>query len=275
MSDLQERGHEDWLDDVAVYALGSMPMQDAERVRSHMATCSICRREYALLRPTVDALAESAEACEPGGGAVTVSPVLKARIMRTVRAEAPAQKSTPKTERSAARTAVATRERPVLWPAYLVAAACLAIALISSISDIMLSGQLKQSQSELAQLRTRTNALASELADRQAAISDLLSSSAKRYPVNDGEVVRNGSRLYIAMYDLPSPPRGHVYQAWTLAKGSKTMTPSLTFVPDSHGVAVVPLPADASATAVVAVSVEPEGGSKQPTTKPLVVVPLD
>ena len=74
VSDLQERGHEDWLDDVAVYALGAMPMQDAQRVRAHIATCEICRREYALLQPAVGALAESAEACTPGSGPVVASP---------------------------------------------------------------------------------------------------------------------------------------------------------------------------------------------------------
>jgi anti-sigma-K factor RskA len=274
VSDVQERGHEEWLDDVAVYALGSMTMQDAQRVRAHIATCQICRREYALLAPAVGALAESAEAYTPGNGPIVASPELKARIMRTVRPERPVAPSAPQPDAPVRRSA-ARRERPVLWPVYLVAAACLAIALISSISDVMLSGQLKQSQTELAQLRSRTNALASALADRQAAISDLLSSGAKHYPVDNGEVVRSGSRLYIAMYDLATPPRGHVYQAWTLPKGSKTMAPSLTFVPDSHGVAFVSLPAGASDTSAVAVSLEPEGGSKQPTTKPLIVVPLD
>ena len=271
MSDLQARGHEDWLDDVAVYALGAMPMQDAQRVRAHIATCEICRREYALLQPAVGALAESAEACTPGSGPIVASPELKARIMRTVRPARPA----PASQAAPVRRSVAPRERPILWPVYLVAAACLAIALISSISDIMLSGQLKQSQAELAQIRSRTNALASALADRQAAISDLLAAGAKHYPVDNGEVVRSGSRLYIAMYDLAAPPRGHVYQAWTLPKGSKTMAPSLTFVPDAHGVAFVSLPAGAPETSAVAVSLEPEGGSKQPTTKPLIVVPLD
>jgi len=76
------------------------------------------------------------------------------------------------------------------------------------------------------------------------------------------------------MRDLPPPPRGKVYQAWTLPKGSKDMAPSVTFEPDSQGVAIVALPADARITTAVAVSVEPEGGSKQPTSKPVLVVPL-
>jgi anti-sigma-K factor RskA len=77
------------------------------------------------------------------------------------------------------------------------------------------------------------------------------------------------------MHDLPALPAGKVYQAWTLPKGSKTMAPSVTFVPDARGVAVVSVPADARVTNVVAVSIEPEGGSKAPTSKPVLVVPLN
>jgi hypothetical protein len=62
----------------------------------------------------------------------------------------------------------------------------------------------------------------------------------------------------------PALPKGHVYQAWTAAKGSATMQPSVTFTPNADGVAVVALPVDATRVGTVAVSVEPEGGSKAP-----------
>ncbi len=166
-------------------------------------------------------------------------------------------------------------EHAPVWPAYMVAAACLAIALGTSIYDVSVLGQLKQTQTQLAQLRQRASGLARNLVGEQTTMSDLLGDDAKRYPVTDGEVVQRGGRLYIAMHGLANPPAGKVYQAWTLPKGSKTMAPSVTFVPDAHGVAVVALPVNARLTTAVAVSVEPEGGSKQPTTKPLIVVSLD
>jgi anti-sigma-K factor RskA len=65
-----------------------------------------------------------------------------------------------------------------------------------------------------------------------------------------------------------------VYQAWTLAPGAKTVSPSLTFVPDRNGFVVVSLPQSVGDVSAVAVSVEPTGGSKAPTTKPLFVQPL-
>ncbi len=238
----------DMLDEVAVYALGAMPAAQAARVRDHIAACEECAREYALLQPVVGAVAAA-------GPAATPSPLLKARVMRSVRAET----RTP---------------RPPVWPAYLVAAACFAIAIVSSVWNVALIGQLKQTQSELARVSDKSTTLARNLADERATVSDLVGAQGKHYPAGDDEVVTHGSRLYVAMRSLPDPPKGKVYQAWTLAKGAKKMSPSLTFVPDSHGVAVISLPADAQNTAAVAVSVEPEGGSKQPTSKPVLLVPL-
>ncbi|HVA34067.1 MAG TPA: anti-sigma factor [Candidatus Baltobacteraceae bacterium] len=167
-----------------------------------------------------------------------------------------------------------TQDRPPVWPAYLVAAACLAIAILSSIVDLALTGQLKQTQNRLAAQTQHSNVLSRNLAETRTTLSDLLSTDSKRYVIGNGEIVTRGSHLYIAMHDLGEPPRGKVYQAWTLAKGARKVAPSLTFVPDARGVAVVALPVDARSTVAIAVSIEPEGGSRQPTAKPIVIVPL-
>jgi hypothetical protein len=90
-----------------------------------------------------------------------------------------------------------------------------------------------------------------------------------------GEIVKSNNRLYITMHDMAAPPAGKVYQAWTQPKGSKTMVPQPTFVPDKRGVVVVTLSADASKTHAVAVSIEPPGGSKAPTTSPIVLELLE
>jgi hypothetical protein len=159
-----------------------------------------------------------------------------------------------------------------VWPVYLVAAVCFAIALISSIANISLLGQVKQQQRELANLSERSTALARSLADQRTALFDMLDSHARHYAIGNGEVVTRDSRIDLALHELPEPPRGRVYQVWTLPKGSTKLVPSPTFLPDARGVALVIVPADARATAEVAVTMEPEGGSKEPTTKPLISV---
>ena len=111
-------------------------------------------------------------------------------------------------------------------------------------------------------------------AEQSQTIADLTASNASRYRFGNGEVLAHGPRLYLAMRALPAPPPGKVYQAWTLPKGSKKMAPSLTFRPSPGGLTVIRLPESAERVSAVAVSVEPEGGSKQPTSTPIAVTPL-
>jgi anti-sigma-K factor RskA len=263
MNDRRDPPH-DMLDDVAVYALGALPPADARRVREHLTSCAVCAQEYARLKSAAALIGLSAETA--GDARDCPSTLLKPRIMAKVRSQ--------KSNAAAPSPPLPSTRRIPAWPAYLVAAACVAIAIVSSMWNVALTGQLKQAQLDLARATQRSSSLTRTLADERSTMSDLLGTGAKHYVQSNGEVVTRGSRAYIAMHDLLPPPRGKVYQAWTLPKGSSKMVPSLTFVPDAHGVAVIALPPDARTTAVVAVSVEPEGGSKQPTTKPILVVPL-
>ncbi|HET6894294.1 MAG TPA: anti-sigma factor [Candidatus Baltobacteraceae bacterium] len=260
--------HEAILDDVAVYALGSLPAGEAQRVRTHLQTCSECREEYEQLRPAVNALAYSAESCpDLEHGAVVASPLLKTRIMQQVRRQAAA----PPRSNVAEMRAV----RPIVWPAYAVAAACIIVALITGVFNISLGDQLRQKNAELAQTQARSRLLARDLANQRTALADVVAADSEHYTVAHGEVIVHGKRLYLAMDALPPAPKGKVYQAWTLRSGAARMSPSVTFVPNAGGVAVVPVPADASKLAAVAVSVEPDGGSKQPTSTPTFVLKLN
>ncbi len=71
--------------------------------------------------------------------------------------------------------------------------------------------------------------------------------------------------------DLPALPEGQVYQAWFLRSDGAI---------DSAGVlgdprADVELSGDPDGAGAVALSVEPSGGSAQPTSEPLVAIPLE
>ena len=258
--------HEAMLDDIAVYALGALPAAEARRIRDHLASCDACAAEYAALAPAAALVGISAEACaSEETGATTVSPMLKARVMRQVRRDA----STPANAPARARIG-----RPLVWPAYLVAAACFAIAIFSSLQNLSLMQQLKSTQAQVAAVDHRSNELARSLVDERTALADIASDQAQRFTVADGEIVRVNHRIYLTLHGMAAPPKGKVYQAWTLPKGNKLMAPSSTFIPDSHGSAVIALPVNADVTTAVAVSVEPDGGSKQPTSKPILVQTL-
>jgi hypothetical protein len=158
------------------------------------------------------------------------------------------------------------------WPAYLVAAACFVIALIASIANISMLGHIRQQQRELANLSERSKALARNLAEDRTALFDILDTHSQHYQIRDGEVVTRGGRIYLVLLALPEPPRGKVYQAWTYAKGSPKALASPTFLPDSRGVAMIVLSADARSTVEVSVTLEPDGGSREPSGKPLMDV---
>jgi anti-sigma-K factor RskA len=191
---------------------------------------------------------------------------MKQRLMATVRSQAKPSAGAPRrngTERSS-------------WfaGAGLAAAAAVVFALVSTIQNFSL-------RSDLANANARASALAAQIAQNERVrsrdremVADLIAPDAQRYPVPQGDVVRHGSHVYLTLHALPPLPHGKVYQAWTIAKGSKALAPSIVFTPSATGSAVVALPENGDNVSVVALSVEPDGGSKQPTTKPTFVRPL-
>lgn len=157
-----------------------------------------------------------------------------------------------------------------LWPAYLVAAVCFAVAVALSILNLSLVEQVHTLQAEMGDEQHRATGLTQQLLAERSTVTDLMDEHAERTDVPGGQIVRVRNRIYLTLHDLPTPPRGKIYQAWTMPKGGRDLLPSLTFLPDAHGLAIVALSAPADATERVAVSVEPEGGSKTPTN-PLVL----
>ncbi|GEM_PF-6994161 len=113
------------------------------------------------------------------------------------------------------------------------------------------------------------------MSDRQAQlaaeVADVTSPTSRHFSVPHGQVIRAGKHVYIALSGASALPPGKVYEAWTLPVGHTKMEPSTTFSVRA-GSALVRLPANADRLAAVALSVEPAGGSMQPTTTPLFVV---
>jgi anti-sigma-K factor RskA len=263
MSDAVNR--EAMLESVALYALGVLSPREAAQVAAFIASDEEAQREYQALRAAADAIGAIAD--EPVDSSRSAR--MRERLMARVRADAAADR---------AGSVTPLRRRPSypgwMWGTGLVAAAAVVFSLITVAQDVALRGDLAAAQRRSAALQSQLAQDARTAAQDQRTLTDLLSSQAKRYEVADGSVIVHGDRLYFVLSKLPAPPRGHVYQAWTLAKGAKTMTPSVTFTPNGEGLAIVALPVDAAKVGTVAVSVEPEGGSKAPTTTPTFVRPL-
>ena len=228
--------HDDtFFEDVALLALGVLAAAEAERVAEHVRSCAACRAEYASLRATADAIGYAA--IEPGGVDEVAAARRKSRIMSIVRGS-----------NGEVSDAQAVAQPPV-------------IAIASIANNVGLRSELAQQRSDTKNLQQRTSVL-------DSALAELASPDSKRYPVTGGQVITHAGRVIVALRDLAPPPQGKVYQAWTLANGAKAVAPSITFRPDAGGVAVIELPQSAENLAAVAVSIEPAGGSKAPTSKP-------
>lgn len=76
--------HDALRDLIAPVALGAAEPHEIARVEAHAAECAVCREELTSLRATADALAVAVPQLDP-------PPDLKASLMATVRAEAPAR----------------------------------------------------------------------------------------------------------------------------------------------------------------------------------------
>jgi hypothetical protein len=72
---------------------------------------------------------------------------------------------------------------------------------------------------------------------------------------------------------LPDPAGGHVYELWYRPGGTSAMRPAGTFVPGGGGAVTTEVELGGSFDAL-AVSVEPAGGSAQPTTQPIYLLSL-
>jgi anti-sigma-K factor RskA len=72
-------------------------------------------------------------------------------------------------------------------------------------------------------------------------------------------------KRWVVSADLPPAPDGKVYQLWFVTPDAKISAGLITPHKDGHGFAVVQLPANIVQVAAAAITLEPEGGSAQPT----------
>ncbi|MBV9102307.1 MAG: anti-sigma factor, partial [Candidatus Eremiobacteraeota bacterium] len=228
---------EELLDEIASLALGVSEVDAARRLRARVALDDELLAAYQELRATADLLGYAAEA-PPGALDDLQRARMKARILRQVRptGAAPAKPS--------------ARAR---WLPYLVSGLALAAALFAVVNTTTLTNQLNTQRQQTA---------------------DLFAPDSKHYRVAGGEVITRGDRVYLAMRSLPKLPPGKVFQVWTLARGDKKVAPNVTFTPTEGGSAIISVASVNRPLAAVALSIEPEGGSKAPTTTPTFIRPL-
>jgi anti-sigma-K factor RskA len=243
--------HEQYAEDLALYALDSLKGDERASLENHLEECASCRRDLEQLRGDAALLALTASGPRPPARA-------KSRLMGAIAKE-------PRTQPS---------KRPVSWWAGLgwLAAAVMIVAVATvwrqntrlKSSVVQSAGMLEKQRLELEQARRISDLLKAP----DATSYEVLPVSLRTPPPPAGKAIysRQQNGLVFVASNLRALPSKKTYELW-LVPTQGAPIPAGVFKPDARGSAVVinpPLPAGVEAKAF-AITIEPEGGSKTPT----------
>jgi anti-sigma-K factor RskA len=250
----------------AAYALGALDPADRSEADALFAADPAFRREVESYREVAGLMAWAAPVTVPPAG-------LRDRILSSTASVRPIS-SAPSVTRPVVDGRPARRwMTPMGW---LAAAACLTFALVS--------------QRRLADLRDATGALQGELvavrgelSEKERTLAAFLGpevhvvSLAQAEQKPSARVFWNHTRsvFIVTAFNVPQAPEGKTYQLWAIKKGAQPMSMG-TFDTDADGRATVIVPVGADVNAIdfidlCAMTLEPKGGSPQPTETPRLV----
>jgi hypothetical protein len=236
------------------YALDALDSPaESERFARHLGRCPSCAGEVRGLREVATALAFAAAAEAP--------PELRGRVL----AAAARTRQLPPEVSSHRVHARAPRRRQLPWVPWLSGAVALASVAVAVFFGLAQS----HTQDELNQARAQNQALSVVLsAPRVQVLSQVSTKGGTAIVVLAAE----RHELAVVTTGLPALPAGKVYQLWLIGKTKITSAGLLPAAKSGQTPAIL-------ATGLVkgdtlGLTVEPAPGSAQPTTKPIVALPL-
>ncbi|MFF3333527.1 anti-sigma factor domain-containing protein [Streptomyces sp. NPDC002888] len=238
---------------VGAYVLHALPPAEEAVFENHLADCDQCRREVAELQETAARLGAAVES-------VPVTPQARARTLRFV----------AHTRQDGVRRHPRTSGHRVLRLA--LAASVAAAAALGGIA-VWQHGQADDARNRTAQAEQRARTA-------NAAITDVL--TAPDATVHTGKLTGGSTaavvvssaqaRAVFAAHGLPALAGGKVYELWYAAEaGDFRPAGLLSGTAESQSRVMTGSPAEAVG---VGITVEPAGGSQQPTTEPLGIIPI-
>lgn len=248
---------------IEAYVLGALDVDERTGLDAHLASgCVNCSKAIEEARWLVSHLAYLAPDQRP-------SPLLKERLMRTVRAEAAASR----------RSASVFRSR-TMWT-WIGVAALIILALYSGWDARRSRDQARQAKNNAAETQKDRQKLQEQLTLAQREVNILTDPASLKItlrPQNAQIPALDGAwhselGIVVTGQHVAVPAGNHVLQLWLIPKtpGAKPV-PSLTLRPDVDGkfvLAVFSPPKVMAETKALAITEEPPGGSPQPTTTPI------
>ncbi|WP_405648357.1 anti-sigma factor domain-containing protein [Streptomyces sp. NBC_00019] len=235
------------------YALHALPDGEREVFERHLAGCEACAQETAELAATAARLGLAAS--------VTPSAALREQVLRritTVRQEGPGGSARSGSGRKLLRARLLSR-----WTL----AACLAAAALGGTTV----WQHQRAEDALGRAH-RAEQGADEIAAVLAA-PDARTRAAELAGGATGTVVvsRDLDRAVFLVSGMASPPGGKVYQLW-FDDGGAMRSAGLMDPARADQAVLMRGPVDSASG--MGITVEPDGGSKQPTSAPLALMTL-
>jgi anti-sigma-K factor RskA len=217
------------------YAVDALDDIERAAFERHLAECAECRAEVASLREAASLIAETT-ASEP-------PPELRDRVLAGIATVRPLPPEVPVS-------------RPHRRTARLLVAAAAAVVLVGAGAVVWQQPWDDSSQGQLS------------AADQVLQAPDARESKLEFKDGSSATVTHSDSvgRSVIVTRDMAAPPDGMVFQLWYDQPGEGMVSAGLMPVePDLRYV----LDGDASTATAVGITVEPEGGSPEPTSAPI------
>ena len=248
--------HNDAIELAGLYVLDALEPHERAMVDAHLASCPEAHDEFAEVGAVAPALATLAD---PVGAPAS----LKSKVLADYRAGAGAGAAKPAAVwdmPSAGRSAPATpARRPMLgWVA--AAAAVLVIAVTAGWAYV------ERSNNDLDNQRAQFIANAIDVMAAPDSSVAVLQGSATAAGASGFAAFGVDGAGYIVLVDMPVAPSGKTYQAWYIADGVPASAGLMTV--DRDGYALMAL-SGRPGTQVIALTVEPTGGSDLPTSDPI------
>lgn len=251
--------HEQFAEDLALYALDALTGEGRATLEKHLATCPSCRRELEQLRGDGAMLALSTVGPRPPQRA-------RQRLLDAVAKESAPSQST---RQDVAAPVFAPRKPWWGWLGWAATAAVMVFAaslwkenIAHREGFISASAAAMRSSRELDDLRR----VAAPLIAPDAQRITLVSVKTPPQPQGKAFYLRNRSSLLFVANNMPPLPPQKAYELWLIPVQGAPI-PAGVFKPDAHGSATVvnpPLPAGTEAKAF-AITVENEAGATSPT----------
>jgi anti-sigma-K factor RskA len=275
-------------DDLALYALQALSVEETATVAEHLRGCARCREEVAALQGDLAALALSSELQTPPAAARQrlLQQIGRERRLASVAEVAPAEPALEGGDRERGHEAGGGRgqtcgaveeigrrrggARALPWLGWAVAAGVTVAAGNLYRQREELRAGLQQKSAAIASLSVeaaRGRAVLDALTDRAATRVTLTQTPEPPKPVGRATYVPEKGTLLFVASNLAPLPQDKTYELWLIPADGSASIPAGTFQPDSRGNASVILPEVPKGVTAKAfgVTIENAGGSPTPT----------